>query len=103
MLSLYYTNLASMEMRRVNKLNFSKTGKLRTCSKITRLHLSLIKDGEGFPWSLDLLLRFGSKPVPVHRGQNEEQKNEISPMYSDVSIWLIEVINKQVKPKLEIK
>ena len=34
------------------------TGKLRTCSKITRSHLGLLRDGGGFPWSLDLFASF---------------------------------------------
>jgi acyl-CoA dehydrogenase len=36
----------------------SKTGKLRTCSKITRLHLGLAKDGGVFQGALIFLLRF---------------------------------------------
>jgi hypothetical protein len=36
----------------------SKTGKLRTCSKITRLHLGLAKDEGSFPGSLDFFASF---------------------------------------------
>ncbi len=33
-------------------------GKLRTCSKITRPHLGLMRDGGGFLWSLDFFASF---------------------------------------------
>ena len=37
------------------------------CSKITRSHLGLIRDGGGFPWSLDFFASF------LGQAKNDEQ------------------------------
>ncbi len=48
---------ASLKTFFSSQSNLSETGKLRTCSKITRPNLGLIRDGGGFQCSLDFFTR----------------------------------------------